>query len=87
MAIQRGNKSNGNSVFTVGLNITLNGSKMMSEAEQEAALVAVAGEEAEVTVTIESAKGILVKTTLPAKQFSTGSVGWGLQEKASFKSE
>jgi hypothetical protein len=85
MAIQRDASKSSGPVFTVGLNIVLNGSKEMSEARQEASLTAVAGEDMGLTVIIKSAKGVLVETVLDPKQFSTGSVGWGLQEKASFR--
>jgi hypothetical protein len=85
MAIQRGasGKSSG-PVFTVGLNIVLNGSKEMSEAAQEAVLTDAASDTQRIEVIIRSSKGVLVETVLDPKQFSTGSVGWGLQEKAAF---
>jgi hypothetical protein len=86
MAIQRSASGSNVLVFTVGLNIVLNGSKEMSAQQQDASLIAAAGEDTEITVIIRSPRGVLVETTLPAKQFSTGSVGWGLQEKASFRS-
>lgn len=88
MAIQRNASSRSSDpVFTIGLNIVLNGSKEMSEEQQEAALAAVAGGTQKIGVIIRSTKGVLVETSLDPKQFSTGSVGWGLQEKASFESD
>lgn len=77
MAIQRGSGSKP-AVFSVGLNVILEGSKKMSPAEQEAALTV-----PEVRVLITSADGelVLVDEVLTAKEFNTGSVGYGLQVK------
>jgi len=57
----------------------------MNEAQQEDGILMAAGKDGTVRVKIESSEGVLVDEVLPAKQFSTGSVGWGLQTKASFE--
>jgi len=64
--------------FTVGLNIVLEGSKSMTH-EQQDALMQVA--EIRVLITSADGKQVLVDEVVPAKEFSTGSVGYGLQVK------
>ena len=78
MAIQR-NGNVGKAGFTVGLNVILEGSKKMSPEEQDAAITV-----PEVRILITSADGTLtlIDEVVPAKEFSTGSVGYGLQAKS-----
>jgi hypothetical protein len=74
MAIQRGKAAS--SSFTVGLNVIMTGSKNMTSEEQDAAMTVSA-----VRVLIVDAndpENVLVDETAPAKEFSTGSVGYGL---------
>ena len=74
MAIQRGKQAKG--AFRVGLNVTLDGSKKMTAEEQDAALTV-----EKVRVLIVDAndpKNVLLDTIAPAREFSTGSVGYGV---------
>jgi hypothetical protein len=75
MAIQRtGGKQAAH--FSVGLNIVLTGSKTMTPQEQEAAMEV---EAVRVLIVDASDSGkVLVDEVAPAKEFSTGSVGYGL---------
>ena len=62
--------------FTVGVNVVLVGSKKLSPEEQEVLL----GVE-RVRILIADAnnpENVLVDTEVPAREFSTGSVGYGL---------
>jgi len=85
MTIQRTKteKKSGTS-FSVGVNIILAGSKAMTPEQQEKALTV-----AKVRVLIVDAdnpKNVLVDETAPAREFSTGSVGYGLNiRSAEFK--
>jgi len=69
--------------FSVGMNVVLIGSKKMSSAEQERALIV-----DKVRVLIVDAndpENVLVDEAVPAREFSTGSVGYGLNvRKAEF---
>jgi hypothetical protein len=76
--IQRNSEPN-EATFSVGLNIILTGSKKMTPEEQERLITV-----PKVRILIVDADGpenVLVDTVLPAKEFSTGSVGYGLQER------
>jgi hypothetical protein len=82
MTIQRsnGNGSTPQARFTAGLNIVLIGSKKMTPEEQDALMAVEA-----VKVTIADAsnpENVLVETTAPAKEFDTGSVGYGIYERS-----
>ncbi len=62
--------------FSVGLNIILTGSKKMSPEQQESLM-----EVSKVKVLIVDAEdpdNVLVDAEAPAREFSTGSVGYGL---------
>ena len=62
--------------FSVGVNVILVGSKKMSAAEQEKALAV-----DKVRILIVDAAdpdNVLVDEAVPAREFSTGSVGYGL---------
>jgi hypothetical protein len=62
--------------FSVGVNVVLVGSKTMSSAEQEKALAV-----DKVRILIVDAadpENVLVDEQVPAREFSTGSVGYGL---------
>lgn len=64
------------SAFSVGLNVVLIGSKKMTAEEQDKAVKV-----AKVRVLIvddSDPKNILVDETVDAREFSTGSVGYGL---------
>lgn len=70
--------------FSVGVNIILTGSKKMTPAEQEKAL---AVEKVRVLI-VDAAdpENILVDEEAPAREFSTGSVGYGVNVRsAEFK--
>ena len=62
--------------FSIGLNIILTGSKKMTAAEQEKAISV---EKVRVLI-VDAAdpENILVDEEAPAREFSTGSVGYGL---------
>jgi len=70
--------------FSVGVNVILVGSKKMTAAEQEKALAV-----DKVRVLIVDAadpENVLVDEEVPAREFSTGSVGYGLNiRSAEFK--
>ncbi len=70
--------------FSVGVNIVLIGSKKMTAAEQEKAL---AVDKVRVLVVDTSdPENILVDEEVPGREFSTGSVGYGLNiRSAEFK--
>ena len=70
--------------FSVGVNIILVGSKKMSTAEQEKAL---AVDKVRILIVDASdSENILVDEEVPAREFSTGSVGYGLNiRSAEFK--
>lgn len=62
--------------FSVGVNIILTGSKKMTAAQQEAAL---AVEKVRVLIVdADDPENVLVDEEVPAREFSTGSVGYGL---------
>ena len=62
--------------FSVGVNVILIGSKKMSIAEQEKAL---AVEKVRILI-VDAANpdNVLVDESVPAREFNTGSVGYGL---------
>jgi hypothetical protein len=72
--------------FSVGVNVVLVGSKKLSSEEQEALLAV-----DRVRILIADAndpENILVDTEVPAREFSTGSVGYGLNLRgAQFKKQ
>jgi hypothetical protein len=62
--------------FTIGINVILVGSKKLSPEEQEALLPV-----ERVRILIADAtdpENVLLDTEVPAREFSTGSVGYGL---------
>lgn len=61
--------------FTVGLNITVKGSKKMLGPEIDALVMP---DKVRVQVTSEDGTQILLNTIASAKSFSTGSVGYGV---------
>ena len=72
--IQRGKQVKG--AFRVGLNVTLDGSKKMTPVEQEAALTV---EKVRVLIVdADDPTNVLLDTTANAKEFSTGSIGYGV---------
>ncbi len=77
MAIVRNAKSaSGEARFSVGVNIVLTGSKKLTQAEQDRLLSVNS-----VNILIVDASdpdNVLVDATAEAKEFSTGSVGYGL---------
>jgi len=65
--------------FSVGLNVVLTGSKKMTTQEQEAAM-----QVEQVRVLIVDAadeSNVLLDTVAPAREFSSGSVGYGVHER------
>ena len=77
MAIIRNTKPNSAKIqFFVGLNIILVDSKKMTAAEQEKALAV--DKVRVLIVDADDPKNVLVDETTPAREFSTGSVGYGL---------
>ena len=70
--------------FSVGVNIILTGSKKMTPAEQEKMLNV---EKVRVLIVdADDPENILVDEEAPAREFSTGSVGYGLNiRNAKFK--
>jgi len=62
--------------FSVGVNIVLVGSKKMSSAEQEKALAV--DKVRVLVVAVDDPENVLVDEEVPAREFSTGSVGYGL---------
>ncbi len=70
--------------FSVGVNIVLIGSKKMSAAEQERALTV--DKVRVLIVAADDPENVLVDEIVPAREFSTGSVGYGLNVRnATFK--
>lgn len=70
--------------FTVGVNIVLTGSKKLTKEQQEALLTV---EKVHVLI-VDAAnpENVLVDDTAPAREFTTGSVGYGLNiREAQFK--
>jgi len=68
----------------VGVNIVLVGSKKMSSAEQEKALAV--DKVRVLVVAVDDPENVLVDEEVPAREFSTGSVGYGLNiRSAEFK--
>jgi hypothetical protein len=70
--------------FRVGINITLTGSKKMTQQQQEALMEGLDGvriiivhQDADITLAPDTP--VLVNTIAPPKEFKTGSVGFGLQ--------
>jgi hypothetical protein len=62
--------------FSVGVNIVLIGSKKMTAAEQDKALSV--SKVRILVVDVEDSENVLVDEEVPAREFSTGSVGYGL---------
>ncbi len=76
MAIQRNNTGSTEARFSVNLNVVLKGSKKMTPEQQEAGM-----DVTEVRVLIVDANdpsSVLVDEKCLAKEFNTGSVGYGL---------
>jgi len=76
MAIVRKDEGTGKASFSVGLNIILTGSKKLSPQQQEKLLTV-----DKVRVLIVDAsdpENVLVDAEASAREFSTGSVGYGL---------
>jgi hypothetical protein len=62
--------------FSVGVNVILVGSKKMTAAEQEKALSV---EKVHILIVdADDPENVLVDEEVPAREFSTGSVGYGL---------
>ncbi len=62
--------------FSVGVNVILVGSKKMTAAQQE---IALAVEKVRILIVdADDPENVLVDETAPAREFSTGSVGYGL---------
>jgi acetamidase/formamidase len=62
--------------FTVGVNVVLVGSKKLSSEEQEALLSV---EKVRILIAdVNDPENVLVDAEVPAREFSTGSVGYGL---------
>lgn len=77
MAILRGGDSSAKAEFSVGLNIILQGSKkMLPDVQQKLMTVDTVRV---LIVDAEDENVVLVDEILPAKEFKTGSVGYGLQ--------
>ena len=76
MAIVRKDEGAGKASFSVGLNIILTGSKKLSPQQQERLLAV--GKVRALIVDASDAENVLVDTEAPAREFSTGSVGYGL---------
>jgi hypothetical protein len=62
--------------FTVGVNIVLTGSKKLTPEQQEKLLSVPAVRV--LVVDAQDPENVLVDTEVPAREFSTGSVGYGL---------
>ena len=62
--------------FSVGVNVILVGSKKMTAAEQEKALAV--DKVRILIVDADDSENVLVDEEVPAREFSTGSVGYGL---------
>ena len=70
--------------FSVGVNVILVGSKKMSTAEQEKALAV--DKVRILIVAADDPENVLMDEEVPAREFSTGSVGYGLNiRSAEFK--
>lgn len=70
--------------FSVGVNVILVGSKKMTAAQQEKALSV--DKVRILIVDVDDPENILVDEEAPAREFSTGSVGYGLNVRnATFK--
>ena len=76
MAIVRKDEGAGEASFSVGLNVILTGSKKLSPQQQEKLLTV--GKVRVLIVDASDAENVLVDTEAPAREFSTGSVGYGL---------
>ena len=83
MAIQRGGNNKKQetkkAMFSVGLNVILTGSKEMSHDQQDA-LMAVENVRV-LIVAADDPKNVLFDGKAAAREFSTGSVGYSVQEK------
>ena len=77
MTINRNTSTNKG--FSVGLNIILTGSKRMTQTEQDAALTVSAVRVLIVDATDNT--NVLVDEIADAREFSTGSVGYGIHTK------
>ncbi len=84
MTIVRKDEGAGKASFSVGLNIILTGSKKLSPQQQERLLTV--GKVRVLIVDASDAENVLVDAEAPAREFSTGSVGYGLGiRKTQFK--
>ncbi len=66
--------------FSVGVNVILVGSKKMTAAQQEKALAV--DKVRILIVDADDPENVLVDETAPAREFSTGSVGYGLNVRS-----
>ena len=70
--------------FSVGVNVILTGSKKLSSEQQEELLTV--DKVRVLIVDANDAENVLVDAEVPAREFSTGSVGYGLNlREAQFK--
>ena len=76
MAIVRKDEGAGKASFSVGLNIILTGSKKLSPQQQERLLTV--GKVRVLIVDASDPENVLVDAEALAREFSTGSVGYGL---------
>jgi len=86
MAIQRGGQQAQETVFSVGLNVILTGSKEMSQGQQDEAMEGLSSAriiivDGGANVIINPSAKVLVDEVVPAQEFKTGSVGFGLHTK------
>ena len=84
MAIKRQTAEPTTPTFRVGINITLTGSKRMTAEQQDELMKGLDGVriiivEPEANIVINPGTKTLVDETVDAKEFKTGSVGYGLQ--------
>ena len=84
MAIQRQTAEPTKPTFRVGINITLTGSKKMTPEQQDELMAGLDGVriiiiDPEADIIINPGTKVLVDEVAPAKEFKTGSVGFGLQ--------
>lgn len=76
MAIRRNNGTPRQAQFSVGLNVILTGSKKMTPQQQDTLLTV--GQVRVLIVDADNENQILVDEIADAREFSTGSVGYGL---------
>lgn len=83
MAIQRGDNNKKQevkkAVFSVGLNVIMTGSKEMTHEQQDALMTV--GKVRVLIVAADDPKNVLFDGQADAREFSTGSVGYSVQEK------